>query len=68
MIPNTFTTSSISSFIAGNGTLLVLDSVTNEYNVGRVHSIGGHRQSSSGRKCRVESLEVIRGMGDMPRV
>ena len=68
MIPYTFTTSSISSFIAGNGTLMVLDSVTNEYNVGRVHSNGGHRQSSSGEECRVESLEVIRGMMQVTQI
>ena len=61
IIPNTFTTSSISSFIAGNGTLMVLDSVTNEYGVGRVHSNGGIRQAPEGGECRVGSLEVIRG-------
>ena len=63
VIPNRFTTSSISSFIAGNGTLMVLDSVTNEYGVGRVHKKSGNleRQTSGRGECRVESLEVIRG-------
>ena len=39
---------------------MVLDSVTNEYGVGRVHGNDGIRQSSR-RECRVGSLEVIRG-------
>ena len=42
---------------------MVLDSVTNEYGVGRVHKKGGNleRQISGGGECRVGSLEVIRG-------
>ena len=40
---------------------MVLDSVTNEYGVGRVHSNDGFRQGSGGGECRVGSLEVIRG-------
>ena len=38
---------------------MVLDSVTNEYGVGRVHSNGGIRQAPEGGECRVGSLEVI---------
>ena len=40
---------------------MVLDSVTNEYGVGRVHSNDGIRQTPGGGECRVGSLEVIRG-------
>ena len=40
---------------------MMLDSVTNEYGVGRVHGNDGIRQAPEGGECVVGGLEVIRG-------
>ena len=62
---DTFTTSSISSFIADNGSLMVLNSNTNEYGVGRLHEVGGSfSRQRSGGSCMITGLEVIRGRGN----
>ena len=42
---------------------MVLDSVTNEYSVGRVHRESGNSeiQTPEGGECGIGNLEVIRG-------
>lgn len=60
-LPNTFQTDSIAVFIVGNGTLMVLDSTTNMYGVGRMYNRQGERQGPGGGQCRVRRLEVIQG-------
>ena len=59
---DTFRTDSISAFIAENGSLMVLDSATNTYGVGRVFDRGGVRQNPGGSGgCTVSGLAVVRG-------
>ena len=59
VLQGTFSTDSIQSFIAENGSLMVLDSATNQYGVGRLHDHGGIRQT--GENCRVTGLTLLRG-------
>ena len=54
-----FFTDSTASFIAGNGSLMVLDSNTNQYHVGRIFN----RHSGtrlSGTNCTIVGLSVLR--------
>ncbi len=67
--PDLFTTSSISSFIADDGSLMVLDSNTLEYGVGILREVSdGHIRQRSGGRCVIAGLEVIRGRGNTTRI
>ena len=52
----TASTDSISTFIGENGSLMVLDSVTNQYGVGRIYNLIGERQD--GTNCTVTRLST----------
>ncbi len=68
-LPDLFTTSSISSFIADDGSLMVLDSNTLEYGVGILREVSGNRaRQTSGGRCVITDLEVIRGRGNTTRI
>lgn len=67
LVPDgSFTTSSISSFIAEDGSLMVLNSVNRIYNVGRLFSHQNVRQN--GQNCVVTGLNVVRGIDNIIRI
>ena len=57
-------TSSISAMIHNNGSLMVLDSDSNEYGVGRLFNHQGIIQApgnENGGNCRIHNIHVVRG-------
>ena len=63
---DTSRTDSILAFIAENSSLMVLDSASNTYGVGRVFDSGGIRHNSGvpGSSCAVSGLAVVRGISE----
>ena len=59
ILADTFSTLSIAAFIAGNGSLMVLDSTTKQYGVGRLFS-RVNPISQNGISCRVAGLTLLR--------
>ncbi len=55
---STFSTDSIASFIAESGNLMVLDSATNQYGVGRIFS--NARLRLNGLNCSITGLALLR--------
>ena len=59
--PGLSSTDSISAFIADNGSLMVLDSASDTYGVGRLHGNTDRTRQQPGGQCSISNLRVVRG-------
>ena len=62
--PGLSSTDSISAFIAGNGSLMVLDSASDTYGVGRLFSNSDRLRQQPGGPCSISNLRVVRGQSN----